>query len=723
MLVLKSPRQLKWSDLKHIEDPFHAKNNLASNLFKPVMGETIVNEGGFNLPQYFSASWDPMSDIKFKLETGQAFLINLTTHFPLLKNIQLQEGEQVSWQFTQQYQHPMIKNALYSVFNGIEKPGNYVATHEDVVHEVQPKQIKAQQEKHRLKIEYEVEKGATPYDTYEVKFSVMNEANKQVCMAQVIDVLKMERGTSSKIFKLNKGDHFSVYPVREHMQDVRKDFSDNKNYQISQANGRIKPLTIDGTDFINGVYLHRTTLKIPPILRMGCFFDGTGNDMSDPVKYSNVQKLSDAYKQAVIGKDYGYQKYIRGVGTEGDSGFDKLMGSIAGFGALDRVAGMLFELEKICKRYIDTYKTYPESIYLDVFGFSRGATTARHFMNVLKQGFYGFNDQAMQTYISPSTIQSSFVGLFDSVGSYGVPGNNSDKGYNFHINDSWLSKQGQVVHLIALNEYRYNFDLQSLFEDQNRHYPEDRVKGKKREIGLIGSHSDVGGSYGPNEQGVVNTSLNPSQLSLMALKKMHALAKEYHVPLAPLEIGSIEAELIEHYDTVENALQRPEIKTCWIQWAGHKKYQSVLQYFLNKYQKMVDAKKIGQPSPYPQGKEVKVAQLEWQLKRSQSSIEHLEQELAGMLGDDFAEFKHSYEYLERYYIHESHGPFNTTPFMGAEKEDGLLGVQQFRRTVYFKKEEYFKYENKKADRVIYKDGRRKVIDIDEFKFVMAKEFH
>lgn len=51
MLVLKNARQIKWPDLKHIEDPFHAKNTLASNLFRPAGGEHILNEGGFNLPK------------------------------------------------------------------------------------------------------------------------------------------------------------------------------------------------------------------------------------------------------------------------------------------------------------------------------------------------------------------------------------------------------------------------------------------------------------------------------------------------------------------------------------------------------------------------------------------------------------------------------------------------------------------------------------------------
>ena len=51
-------------------------------------------------------------------------------------------------------------------------------------------------------------------------------------MAQVMDVMSANSNgeVTSKIFKLEKGDTFSVYPVREYMSDVRKDFSDNKSY-------------------------------------------------------------------------------------------------------------------------------------------------------------------------------------------------------------------------------------------------------------------------------------------------------------------------------------------------------------------------------------------------------------------------------------------------------------------------------------------------------------
>ena len=44
------------------------------------------------------------------------------------------------------------------------------------------------------------------------------------------------------------------------------------------------------------------------------------------------------------------------------------------------------------------------------------------------------------------------------------------------------------------------------------------------------------------------------------------------------------------------------------------------------------------------------------------------------------------------------------------------------RDVFFKPAVDFEQENKKSDRIVYRDGRRRKVDIDEFDFVMAKEF-
>lgn len=710
MLILKSPNQIIWSDLPFIEAPIQAKRSLERNILGRAGSEFIDNQGGFSLnkganKQYYL--------IENQIENGQAFVVNRSTTFPFLNPASINKNNTVDWSFKIPA-NDMLRNTMQGIMHRIELPGNYVYRNTENKNQApasnQP--VKKVEEKHKLTIKYELVKGANNPEKYQVKLCIYNENTQQVSMRQVMDVMNTE---TSKEFKLEQGETFKVYPMREHMADVVQDFSKNKNFALSEQNARIKPLGIDPEKTKQGdVTLHTVTIQIPPILRMGCFFDGTGNDESNPVKYSNVQKLSISYRDALKKLPDSYHfEYVRGVGTEGDSFVDKILGSAAGIGALERVAGMLHELEEACIVYKKKYFCYPESIQLDVFGFSRGATTARHFMNVVKQGFYGFNDKKLQTYITPKNFMFSFVGLFDSVGSYGIAGDNEDYGYNFHVKPQWLTEKAKAIHLIALNEYRKNFDLQTVFDDQSKQHPEDRIKGKIHELGLIGAHSDVGGSYGPNEQGVMNDGQNSSQLSLMALEKMYEFAKVCDVPLAPLNIPSRELGLVDNYQILTAAFQDKALRKLWAQWVGYKKYHQILNAKIRNLQKLA-----------PRSKREAIKTINKKLVTFTLQIEKYKGQLEAKLGiAGFERFEVAYEHLEKYYIHESHGPFNETLFMGAEQAIDELNVQHLTRTVFFKPAVDFEQVNKDLDRISYRRGMPTKVDIDEFDFVMAKEFN
>lgn len=173
-------------------------------------------------------------------------------------------------------------------------------------------------------------------------------------------------------------------------------------------------------------------------LRIGVFFDGTGNNRfnSDQLyyteklpldeskvkkiqkkvngfvpesgssywnAYSNIALLHDLYEENQIDKTdtipfYSIQQkyYIQGIGTLRDKEDDKLG---AGFGEGPR--GVILRVRQACKDIADgieaTFKNIQHrktkkpieiiSIQFDVFGFSRGAAAARHFSNeVLKSG-------------------------------------------------------------------------------------------------------------------------------------------------------------------------------------------------------------------------------------------------------------------------------------------------------------------------------------------------
>ncbi|QNT06234.1 MULTISPECIES: phospholipase effector Tle1 domain-containing protein [Marinomonas] len=78
-----------------------------------------------------------------------------------------------------------------------------------------------------------------------------------------------------------------------------------------------------------------------------------------------------------------------------------------------------------------------------------------------------------------------FVGLFDTVGSFYLPGDNRNAPFKLHLNSKDV---GRAFQICAHHEYRINFPLTSL-----------KTKGKLPpnfyEEVFPGAHTDVGGGY------------------------------------------------------------------------------------------------------------------------------------------------------------------------------------------------------------------------------------
>jgi hypothetical protein len=261
------------------------------------------------------------------------------------------------------------------------------------------------------------------------------------------------------------------------------------------------------------------------VAHIGVFFDGTGNNMcrDRDTKPSNIARLHELYKKGKIPEwsdvscDYYADKiYKIGVGTEGT--LDEMLGGGAGNGgakrineAIDTLVGLLTEKGKG-----GTYSIkngFNRTRIIDVFGFSRGAAEARDFINV-------FHRKNVKYKLK--NIRFNFVGLYDTVGSFGAAGNDIDykllereaikadysnvpeilkplikasvslanaipelEAYNFSI----VQRPGmKVVHFIASDEFRYNFPL-------------TRIDGSGgTEIMYGGAHSDIGGGYSKTEQ-------------------------------------------------------------------------------------------------------------------------------------------------------------------------------------------------------------------------------
>lgn len=245
------------------------------------------------------------------------------------------------------------------------------------------------------------------------------------------------------------------------------------------------------------------------VIRIGVFFDGTGNNLTNDEAgrsrngVSNIGKLFRLYSNNDVLRGnlltecliYTRAIYIEGVGTINNDK-DYVMGGAAGTLGAQRINRAIAEVVAIRDQFPDSeYKCY-----IDVFGFSRGAAMARDFINTM------YRDQRRVSF------SFKFVGLFDTVGSFGIAGNNINykpitnedtetdtikyessgktpppeyyEPYNFNLSPKSAEK---IVHFVALDEYRKNFPLSD-------------TQGAGLTYYFIGAHSDIGGGYAKIER-------------------------------------------------------------------------------------------------------------------------------------------------------------------------------------------------------------------------------
>ena len=266
-------------------------------------------------------------------------------------------------------------------------------------------------------------------------------------------------------------------------------------------------------------------------LNFGVFFDGTYNNAANVAAFNsgtttqtggsydnfitNVARLRALYfgededtLNSCGNTDVAYRSdYVPGIGTSSGQGDDGIAAA-TGFGK--------YGLEKAIEQATDALRGAivefggPDSIRsikIDIFGFSRGAATARVFANIIAQG-------------ELANAEVRFLGLFDTVGSFGTPGDDTEYGVggdlaNFvcEVNlglspvcllvpdqevadlDVRANTAEHVYHIVADDEFRAFF-------------PASSVKpGHGVEVVMPGNHGDIGGST-PTAQFVEDT-MNP----------------------------------------------------------------------------------------------------------------------------------------------------------------------------------------------------------------------
>ncbi len=236
-------------------------------------------------------------------------------------------------------------------------------------------------------------------------------------------------------------------------------------------------------------------------------FDGTWNDRDKMKRPTNVAKLAAIYD--------GLVAYRKGVGTDW---YSRHIGGMTGTGGGNRIEDMYDDLVRI----YNTPDPTGENQQIDVIGFSRGAALARTFVNYINSkggvALMGSNDKPTGL-VCPAKIR--FLGLFDTVASFGVPGNNVNWGQNLAI----PANVENVRHAVALDERRSMFPLTSVLSGPNNPSIDPRIV----EQGFRGAHSDIGGGYDKGDR------------SNFALLWMHNEGLRAGVPFGPLAAEDVGA--------------------------------------------------------------------------------------------------------------------------------------------------------------------------------------
>lgn len=280
------------------------------------------------------------------------------------------------------------------------------------------------------------------------------------------------------------------------------------------------------------------------VVRLSLFFDGTGNnkEFDGKVKskdgevtlnkWSNVGRLYQAMQ--VHSSKHIWPIYISGVGTpfngkagswidaaeiwteDGNRGMgfgsggerrlklgdqlvsdalaqqlirnaEALGGETAKYAAKGTQEG-LAELNAVLGKY-----RLIKMIDMSFFGFSRGAALARAFSNRIISNCEKNGDGLV---LHGYPVRQSFLGIFDTVASFGVPSKNVR--LPFQERELIVSPLVErCVHYVAAHEVRVAFPVDLIRKN-------GKLAGEWVEDVYPGVHSDVGGGYSPTEQGIDN---------------------------------------------------------------------------------------------------------------------------------------------------------------------------------------------------------------------------
>lgn len=251
--------------------------------------------------------------------------------------------------------------------------------------------------------------------------------------------------------------------------------------------------------------------------------DGTWNRADDPKHSTNVVAMMRAIAP---GDQDGVEQvlfYDKGVGTGGFA--DRLRGGMSGKG-LDT---------NVRDAYIFLGNNYVPGDEIYVFGFSRGAFTARslvgmlHVSGLLNRWTLGRLPEAWAHYRrNPAQdddrserigaeVRVKCLGVWDTVGSLGLPlrwvrlAHWYNRRFAYHHTDLGPHVEN-AFHALAIDEARGQFAPILWTRRANAGQPDGQVV---EQVWFTGAHSDVGGGYGRSDATDGEGSLSPVSLRWM----------------------------------------------------------------------------------------------------------------------------------------------------------------------------------------------------------------
>lgn len=267
---------------------------------------------------------------------------------------------------------------------------------------------------------------------------------------------------------------------------------------------------------------HLADLRRRPGLNHIICFDGTWNDAESA---TNVRRLFDLLENTCDGKPQ-IARYYTGVGiNENENLSMEVHGEKVTRGLIPCATGS-GERTIRWQAYFDLVATYQPGDRLFIFGFSRGASSARIVSNFIHD--YGIPEKIQAKYqrapkykgqpIGPDKlrflavlgerkpIDIEMIGVWDTVAAFGLPSNKFEPFRKLTIPSN--IKKG--YHLVAIDEKRWEFDVTLTDYD-----------ARIEEIWFAGAHTNVGGGSGNN------------RLSDIALRYMIDRAKDQGICFKP----------------------------------------------------------------------------------------------------------------------------------------------------------------------------------------------